>query len=40
MDDGHNEESTGGCSILGVDDHTNDLDADQPENHCTGGFVG
>ena len=33
MDSSHNEEETGGGSILDKDDGTKDLDADQPEDH-------
>jgi hypothetical protein len=39
MDSGENEEDTSGGSILGVDDRTKDLDADQPEHHCIGELL-
>jgi len=35
MDGGRDEEDAGGGPILEVDDGTEDLDADQPEDHCT-----
>ena len=35
MDGGCDEEDTVGGPILEVDDSTKDLNADQPEDHCT-----
>ena len=33
VDGSRNEEDTGGGSVLGIDDGTEDLDTDQPEDH-------
>jgi hypothetical protein len=37
VDGSRNKEDTGGCSILEVDDGTEDLNANQPQDHCNVG---
>jgi len=39
MDGAYDEEDTGGGPFLDVDDGTEDLNADQPEDHCTDGSL-